>query len=100
MKKKFIWADSSIKRSPQGNWCNCCGEKKEKMVELPVPIKFKKSTFVLGKFIDDWEYSSWTFKRIIKGGIKYEERKTGEEERSIHPDICDDCINGLAELIK
>lgn len=80
--------------------CDFCGQ--EKNCVIGNPIKYLGKEFIdtkLKKVIDDWEYSLFSNKKIIKGGYDYEFFDTYEtkekETRRVH--ICFDCSKQITD---
>lgn len=77
--------------------CNFCAEHSKPCVRGALPFIAKKTTYKY--VVDDYELS-------LLGGYKTKKRPEyhavvdGEKENQDYADICHDCINQLAKLIK
>lgn len=80
--------------------CNFCGEQK-KCIQGSVPLYGIVYKTDHQRVIDDWEFSFFGHKKIIKGDWYYRDVIVSQDIKPLdNADICHDCIKQFYNLIK
>ena len=79
--------------------CNFCGEHKEVCIKSNNPVIYSSQKTEQGIWIEDWKYGFFGKKHIV-GEWHFRNFVKDYERKTINIDICADCIEQLAKLLK